>query len=375
METGSEGTADRAASVIGAGSGAGSGSGASAGSAPAIEAVGLSRSFGATQVVVDASLSVAAGEITALVGPNGSGKTTLMLMLATLLRPDSGAIRIAGHDTITETAAARAALGWMPDVLGSWDSLTVRETLLMACEMYGIRGGSAHARTDALLAATALGPLAQQRTHTLSRGQKQRLSLGRALVHEPRVLLLDEPASGLDPEARIAQREALSRLASEGVAILITSHVLDELEQLVTNAVFLREGRTVPAGAGTVAVAGAVAVAGGRSPAEAAEEAAEPTIDWRIRALDQATLERALTELGVAWTARASLAGSHCTVSLGGDARAAELLAALVARGVGVVEFSPASGLLERAFVGQRGVGLGGAGKAQTASGNSEAGS
>lgn len=296
----------------------------------AIEAAGVSRAFGRTPVVRDASLSVAAGEITALVGPNGSGKTTLMLMLATLLRQHSGEIRIAGNSTTHHTQAARAALGWMPDVLGAWPTLTVRETLTAVCSMYGLRGRAASDRTAEMLARTGLEPLAGQRSNTLSRGQKQRLSLARALVHRPRVLLLDEPASGLDPEARVTQRRTLLELAAEGVAILVTSHVLDELDQLATGVVFLRDGRT--------------------EAAATVEAALRPGSAWRIRALDPAALERTLTAAGKSWRTQATLSGPVHTVELTDDHAAAALLADLVAAGVGVAEFSPAQSALEQAF-------------------------
>jgi len=294
-----------------------------------IQAVGVSRAFGDKHAVRDASLSVAPGGITALVGPNGSGKTTLMLMLATLLRPDGGTISIGGHDVLAETREARASLGWMPDILGAWNTLTVRETLTAVCAMYGIAGRRADQRVDSLLDGTGLRPLAGQRSHTLSRGQKQRLSLARALVHEPRVLLLDEPASGLDPEARLSQREALRRLADEGTAILVTSHVLDELEQLARDVVFLRDGRTED----------------GAPPIE------QQLVPWRVRAFDIVALEQALAWNGLPWTRQTSLAGVHCVVELQGEAAAVWLLRTLVAAGVEVVEFAPATGSLERAFV------------------------
>lgn len=296
----------------------------------AIEAFGVSRSFGRVPVVRDASLRVAAGEITALVGPNGSGKTTLMLMLATLLHQHGGEIRIAGNSTTRDTAAARAALGWMPDVLGAWPTLTVRETLIAVCSMYGLRGRAAADRTAELLARTGLDSLAAQRSNTLSRGQKQRLSLARALVHRPRVLLLDEPASGLDPEARITQRRTLLELAAEGVAILVTSHVLDELDQLATGVVFLREGRT--------------------EAAATVEAALRPGSAWRLRALDPSSLERALAAAGIPCRGQETLSGTVHTVELADDAAAAALLASLVAGGVPVVEFSPAQSALEQAF-------------------------
>lgn len=298
----------------------------------AIEVTGVSRAFGNVQAVQSASLSVPAGGVTALVGPNGSGKTTLMLMLATLLQPDAGSIKIGGHNVQTETAGARAALGWMPDTLGVWETLTVREALSTVAGMYGLRGSAASARVSTLLAATGLDALADNRTSVLSRGQKQRLSLARALVHEPRVLLLDEPASGLDPEARVAQRQALTELAASGVAILITSHVLDELEQLATEVVFLRDGRT--------------------ESAQTVSAALKPSTTWRIRGLDPERLGIALTALGVRGTHTAGLGGESSTlIEVEDEAAAAELLAKLTTIGAQVIEFGPASGRLEQAFV------------------------
>ena len=298
---------------------------------PAIEAVGVARSFGEVPVVHNASLAVSPGEITALVGPNGSGKTTLMLMLATLLRPDRGTVRIAGYDALANPLAARAALGWMPDVLGVWPALTVRETLLAVSGMYGLRGPAAAARTDELLDRIELSDLAKQRSNTLSRGQKQRLSLARALVHRPRVLLLDEPASGLDPEARLTQRRMLTELADEGVAILVTSHVLDELDEISTRVVFLRNGLT--------------------AAPERVDAALQRGDRWRIRSLDDAALLVELERLGAPATSRTSLSGSVHLIDVADEAAAAQLLASLVSAGVPVTDFTPASSALEQAFV------------------------
>jgi len=297
----------------------------------AIEATALARAFGGVPAVRDASLTVHPGEITALVGPNGSGKTTLMLMLATLLKPDAGNVKIGGFDAEHDPLEARARLGWMPDTLGAWPALTVRENIHTICGMYGIRGAAATARTDEMLSLAGLAELAAQRSYTLSRGQKQRLSLARALVHRPQILLLDEPASGLDPEARLLQRTMLASLASDGVAILLTSHVLDELEEISTKVVFLREGRTEEQ------ARVASALRDGRQ--------------WRIRALDDAPLADALDALGLSVTKRASLSGTVFTVEVADDDAAADLLASLTDSGVRVIDFTPASGVLEQAFV------------------------
>jgi ABC-type multidrug transport system ATPase subunit len=254
-----------------------------------------------------------------------------MLMLSTLLRPDGGTIRIDGHDTVHDTLSARRTLGWMPDTLGSWSGLTVRETLLAVCAMYGIRAAAATARVEELLRLADLETLAEQRTSVLSRGQKQRLSLARALAHRPSVLLLDEPASGLDPAARMAQRRMLTTLAAEGAAILVTSHVLDELDQLATNVVFLRDGRT--------------------AAPEAVTAALRRGQTWRIRAIDPGVLEAALTAASVEWSPARTLDGVVSLVQVADSSAAAALLATMVASGVRVIEFAPASSTLEHAFV------------------------
>lgn len=296
-----------------------------------IVAVGLARSFGKTPVVVDASLSVPHGSITALVGPNGSGKTTLMLMLASLLAPDRGSIRIAGNDPATQLPAVRAAMGWMPDTLGVWPNLTVREVLTATARMYGLRGPLCTTRVEELLDRTGLAPLADQRTSTLSRGQQQRLSLGRSLVHRPRVLLLDEPASGLDPAARSHLRGTLRRLAADGVAILITSHLLEDLEQVADRAIYLRDGRTVDA-------AGLAAAHGGGER-------------YRIRALDHTALVGALARCGAVREERATAAGPAVIVDVATEPEAVALLQRLVGEGVPVVDFAPLSGRIARTFM------------------------
>ena len=295
-----------------------------------IVAIGLARSFGKTPVVVDASLTVPHGSITALVGPNGSGKTTLMLMLASLLAPDHGSVRIAGNDPVTQLPAVRAALGWMPDTLGVWPNLTVREVLTATARMYGIRGPLCTTRVEELLDQTGLAPLADQRTATLSRGQQQRLSLGRSLVHRPRVLLLDEPASGLDPAARSHLRGTLRRLAADGVAILITSHLLEDLEQVADRAVYLRDGRTVDAE--TLAAASS----GER---------------YRVRALDHTALVSTLAGYGAVREERATAAGPAVIVDLATEQEAVALLQRLVGSGVPVVDFAPVTGQIARTFM------------------------
>lgn len=291
-----------------------------------IVATGLARSFGNVQAVRDVSFEARPGEITALIGPNGSGKTTLLLMLATLLAPERGEIRVGGHDPVTEPGAVRRIMGWMPDVLGSWAPLTVRATLVLTARLYGIPPAAAADRAAELIELVDLVPLADRPTRVLSRGQKQRLSLARSLVHAPEVLLLDEPASGLDPAARVGLRKLLRDLADGGRTILVSSHVLAELEEMADAAVYLDAGTS--ASAERIAAARAV----GR--------------EWRIRSLDAEKLRTSLGTKVARWD------GADAIVTPADDTAAAKLLARLVADDVPVLLFAPAVGDLEQTFLG-----------------------
>ncbi|MGV8858139.1 ABC transporter ATP-binding protein [Rhodoglobus sp.] len=291
---------------------------------------GVGRSFGTVHAVRDASFIAKPGTVTGLIGPNGSGKTTLMLMLASLLQPDAGSIRISGHDPVTETAAVRARLGWMPDVLGSWPSLSVRDTLIYTARMYAMDKPAAATRAAELITLVDLPELADSPTRVLSRGQKQRLSLARALVHEPDVLLLDEPASGLDPVARASLRTLVRRLASEGKTLLVSSHVLSELDEMADGAVYISQGVT----------ASAEALARSRASAR----------PWRIRSSDVVALRAALIADGIDDAAIAT-DRTELIVALEGEAEASALLARLVGAGVEISTFAPAVGDLEHAFI------------------------
>ncbi|MFF7291749.1 ABC transporter ATP-binding protein [Microbacterium sp. NPDC008134] len=293
----------------------------------------VSRAFGAVQAVRSATLRAEPGRVTGLVGPNGAGKTTLLLMLASLLAPDTGTIRIGGVDPMVDPLAARRLLGWMPDALGAWPSLTARETLVTTGRLYGIAPTDAAHRAAALLDLVGLAPLADSPAKVLSRGQKQKLGLARALVHDPQVLLLDEPASGLDPEARVHLRVLLRRLAAEGRTVLISSHILSELEEVVDDAVFL--------------VAGAVVDA---APAQASVRA------WRIRLVDAspdrlpADAWQVASTLGVA---PESLGADRGAVLIGFETEesAAHALQRLVTAQIPISEFAPAQSALEHTFL------------------------
>ena len=301
-----------------------------------IEAVRVKRAFGAVTAVAEVTFTAEPGRVTGLVGPNGSGKTTLLLMLASLLRPDQGDVRIAGVDPVADPARARRLLGWMPDSLGAWPTLTAREVLVATAQLYDLSRAEARERADRLLELVDLVPLAGSAARVLSRGQKQRLALARALVHEPQVRLLDESASGLDPQARIDLRVLLRRLADEGRTILISSHVLSELEEVVDDAVFLLDGRTV----GRDRVAAATTRVRVWRVRLAADASRGTTAD---RDAVAAALGRAPEDVGVD---RRDL-----LVPFADEPAAVAGLRALVGAGIPVVEYAPAVGDLEHAFL------------------------
>jgi len=295
--------------------------------AAAIEARAVARSFGSVHAVEDATLSVPRGKVTALIGPNGCGKTTLMLMLGGLLRPDSGEIRVAGANPRTDAALVRAAIGWMPDQLGSWDNLTCLQTLTLVGNAYDIPRAHAREKGMALLKRVHLDEFAGRPTRVLSRGQKQRLSLARSLVNDPEVLLLDEPANGLDPRSRVELRGLVRELAAEGCAVLISSHVLSELDEMVDEAVFMSKGRTLGD--------------------DAARMVAEAKTRYRIWTLDPSKLHEALRAGGVPFEE----AEGGALLRIADEKEAAQALAWVVRQGIAVHRFGPAGSALEQTYM------------------------
>jgi ABC-2 type transport system ATP-binding protein len=208
-----------------------------------IEVERVTKRFGELVALDGVSLEVQPGQIFGLIGPNGAGKTTLLRVLAGLLAPEAGVARIGGHDVLRDELPARRRFGYMPDFLGLYDRLTVREYLQFFGELNGLEGEALDRAVDGALAAVRLKLKKDDYVDHLSRGMTQRLGFARTLVHEPDVLLLDEPASGLDPGARLELWDILRTLAARGKAILISSHILKELEALVTHVGVLEGGR------------------------------------------------------------------------------------------------------------------------------------
>lgn len=295
----------------------------------AVVAQGVWRGFGPAEALRGVDFTAAAGEVTGMVGPNGAGKTTLLLILATLLAPDQGTVRVWGHDPMSETLAVRKILGWVPDAFGFYDNLSAQEYLTFAGAARRLPGPAAKARAIELLELVHLEGHAGRQVHLLSRGQKQRLGFASAIVHRPRVLLLDEPAAGLDPSSRADLLRLVRQLADDGTAVVVSSHVLSDLEQMANTVVFIDHG---------------VAVGERR-----AGQPTQPTklSHWRIHALDDVSLVSVLSALHVT-DAIAGPAGVD--VALSSDEAVASLIAALVGAGVAVVSCAPLETSLEAAY-------------------------
>ena len=213
-----------------------------------VRATGLVKRFDATVAVAGLDLEVEEGEIFGLVGPNGAGKTTTLRILATLLAPTSGDAEIAGISVRRNPNAVRRVLGFMPDVFGVYDDMKVWEYLDFFARCYGIPPARRKQMIADLLDLVDLGDRRDSYVQGLSRGMQQRLCLAHTLVHDPQVLLLDEPASGLDPRARVELRELLRELRSLGKTIVISSHILPELEELCTSVAIVDRGQVLAQG-------------------------------------------------------------------------------------------------------------------------------
>ncbi len=215
----------------------------------AIRTQGLTKRFGPLFAVDHLDLEVPRGSVFGLIGPNGAGKTTTFSILASLLAPTDGQVEVAGLDPAVDPRGVRRHIGYMPDVMGVYEGLRVGEYLEFFAAAYKLPPATWPGLVDGLLELVDLTGKRDAMVDSLSRGMQQRLSLARALIHDPEILILDEPASGLDPRARIDLRALLGDLAGMGKTVVISSHILAELEEMCSHVAILEAGKLLAQGA------------------------------------------------------------------------------------------------------------------------------
>ena len=213
-----------------------------------IEAVGLRKAFGAVAAVDGVSFTAPDGRVTGLLGPNGAGKTTALRIVCTVMRPDGGEVRVDGFDPVAAPREVQRRLGVLPDAHGLYPRLTSRENVRYFGRLHGLGGTELEARIDRLVRLLDMADIADRRAEGFSHGERMKVALARALVHEPRNVLLDEPTNGLDVMSTRALRDIIRRLRDDGRCILFSSHVMQEVAALCDAVVIVAGGRVVADG-------------------------------------------------------------------------------------------------------------------------------
>ncbi|MGD9691028.1 MAG: ABC transporter ATP-binding protein [Phycisphaerales bacterium] len=314
----------------------------------------VSKRFGSLVALNAITLDIGPGEVFGFIGPNGAGKSTTMKILAGLLAPDSGEASVCGLNVRTHGAEIRRLLGYMPDSLGVYDDLTVDEYLQFFASAFRIPRERRRPVIDSVLQLTDLVGKRDAMVDSLSRGMQQRLGVARVLLHEPKVLLLDEPASGLDPRARIELRELLLELRRMGKCIMVSSHILSELGEMCTSIGIIERGTMLFAGTiqeafARCGVGERIVVsleAGSHSPEELAERIAR---DTRVA---RAAVENAPGNGGEERAPAAASAGGNLLIDLTpGQHSHHFIIEALVSAGARIASFTPRPIRLEDAFL------------------------
>jgi ABC-2 type transport system ATP-binding protein len=294
----------------------------------------LRKSYGNTRAVNDISFSFGKGEIFGFVGPNGAGKSTTMRILAALEEPTGGDCLIDGVSVIEYPDKAYRLVGYVPDSLPDHRDISVHEYLDFFARAYGIPGGRRRRVVEEIEEFTNLVGIREKHLNALSKGMKNRVSVARALVHDPPVLIMDEPASGLDPRARIELRELLKVLSAQGKAVLISSHILTELAEICTGAVFIERGKILRAGT--------------------LNQLLEQNVEFKtflVRPLERAEeLKRYLLTTPKVEAVRALDSGLEFDFE-GSDGECSELLAEIVRADFRIIEFRPRRADLEQIFM------------------------
>lgn len=215
---------------------------------PAVQTMGLTRTYGAMTALSNLDLTVNKGDLFGFIGSNGAGKTTTLRILATFLAPSAGSAKVLGHDVVTDADAVRHVIGYMPDFFGVYKDMEVTEYLDFFGACYRIPSAQREKTVNDVLELVGLSEKKGSLIGALSRGMQQRLGLARVLIHDPQLLLLDEPASGLDPRARIEMMEILRELRRMGKTIIISSHILSELETICNRVCIIEKGKLIYSG-------------------------------------------------------------------------------------------------------------------------------
>ncbi|MDZ4289580.1 MAG: ABC transporter ATP-binding protein [Prosthecobacter sp.] len=305
-------------------------------SRPAIEVEGLQRAFGKLQAVDGVSFTIEHGKVVGFVGANGAGKTTTMRILATLDYPSAGRVSVGGHNVVHYPAKVRRLLGWMPDSFGTYEHMTVLEYLDFYARALGYKGQERLQRIQQVMDFTDLTPLADRMSNKMSKGQTQRLCLGRALLHDPQILILDEPAAGLDPKARVELKQLIRILAEEGKTILISSHILSELGEMCDSLLFIDKGKIVHHGDAESMTRNTMVV--------------ETLVNVQVAGDPQKLVEWALTAPLIA-ILEETKRGARLRIQAADEATTAGVLRRMIQDGLQVTDFHREERRLEDAFI------------------------
>lgn len=306
-----------------------------------VEIKNLVRYFPHTKAVNNISFTFDKGQIFGFVGPNGAGKTTTMRILATLDQPQYGDCLVDGYSVTQYPEKVRKLVGFMPDSLPMHNDISVREYVDFYARAYNVQNPARTKIVNEVMDFTDLHVIADKTLNALSKGMKQRVSLARALVHEPKVLILDEPANGLDPRARVQMRELFKALAENGMAILISSHILTELGEICDGVVFIEKGQLLDAG----------------TISEISQRRSNETLEAEIRLLRSDDWEQSLKNLSIRLleipsVTNPAVAGDHIELTLeGGEPAASAVLRQLVNDGFPIVDFRLRNNQLEDLFM------------------------
>ncbi len=303
----------------------------------AISVRNLFRYFGTLKAVDGVSFDVPHGSVCGFVGANGAGKTTAMRILATLDYPTMGGAEICGINVVNHPDKVRSLIGWMPDHFGNYEHMTVLEYLDFYARALGYRGAERRARIEEVMAFADLVPLADRLSNKLSKGMTQRLCLGRALIHDPQILIMDEPAAGLDPRARVELKHLIRLLAEEGKTIFISSHILSELGEMCDSLLFINAGRIVHHGDAESLMQGSDAAGGAYYDVQVLGNP-QAVSDWVILNPDVEIAE-------------SRKRGSRIRITVNDPEKSAEILRRMIRDGLQVVEFHREQRNLEDAFI------------------------